>query len=209
MNNRLPIYKKNGILTIEEFQKLAFSEISEDWYKKRLPPENKSFFKIAIDENNLFFCGKVNNLPNCDKDHKSGEFIEGLWEKDVAEIFIKDDQTNSYQEFNLSPTGAWWSAIFKDYRVRDYDAEKKLSLESVIVETKTEIIDSWCSILVYPRDKIGVVCDFNENSKLNATFCLYNITGNVTYISFAKYKEGVSPDFHLCKGWGNCGVVWF
>ena len=49
---------------------------------------------------------------------KAGGFAEGLWEQDVAEFFVADPETGHYQEFNLSPGGAWWSAIFSGPRVR-------------------------------------------------------------------------------------------
>lgn len=45
-------------------------------------------------------------------------FVEGLWEQDVAEFFIADRATGHYQEFNLGPGGAWWSATFSAPRVR-------------------------------------------------------------------------------------------
>ena len=45
-------------------------------------------------------------------------FVEGLWEQDVAEFFLLDRRRGSYQEFNLSPGGAWWSAVFSAPRAR-------------------------------------------------------------------------------------------
>lgn len=45
-------------------------------------------------------------------------FVEGLWQRDVAEFFLVANN-GSYQEFNLSPTGAWWSARFRSYRQQE------------------------------------------------------------------------------------------
>lgn len=41
--------------------------------------------------------------------------MEGLWNHDVAEIFLAGPGPR-YQEWNFSPSGAWWSAVFSDYR---------------------------------------------------------------------------------------------
>ena len=49
---------------------------------------------------------------------KATGFAEGLWDQDVAEFFIADRRTGTYQEYNLSPGGAWWSACFKAPRLR-------------------------------------------------------------------------------------------
>lgn len=49
----------------------------------------------------------------------AGEFVEGLWEYDVAELFLLDSSTGRYEEFNLSPAGAWWRCAFSSYRVLD------------------------------------------------------------------------------------------
>jgi len=46
------------------------------------------------------------------------QWVEGLWEEDVAELFICDPNTGRYQELNLSPDGAWWSSVFSTYRKR-------------------------------------------------------------------------------------------
>ncbi len=45
-------------------------------------------------------------------------FVEGLWEHDVAEFFLLDRRRGTYQEYNLSPGGAWWAAAFSAPRVR-------------------------------------------------------------------------------------------
>jgi len=50
-------------------------------------------------------------------DEVSG-FVEGLWNRDVCEFFLVASD-GSYQEFNLSPTGAWWSARFRSYRSQE------------------------------------------------------------------------------------------
>ena len=58
-------------------------------------------------------------LPLADRAAFPAEgFVEGLWQQDVAEFFVADRRTGHYQEFNLGPGGAWWSATFCAPRLR-------------------------------------------------------------------------------------------
>jgi len=65
----------------------------------------------------LLFAFRANKPPEC-QPFARGKFVEGLWTDDVAELFLAGPG-NDYQEFNFSPTGAWWSACFSNYRQRD------------------------------------------------------------------------------------------
>ena len=49
----------------------------------------------------------------------AGEFIEGLWEGDVVELFIREKKSDGYFEFNLSADGAWWGCYFSSPRIRE------------------------------------------------------------------------------------------
>ena len=46
-----------------------------------------------------------------------GEFFEGLWKGDVAELFLSLPNGN-YVEYNFAPNGAWWACAFSEPRVR-------------------------------------------------------------------------------------------
>ena len=48
----------------------------------------------------------------------NSRFIEGLWNTDVAELFLVSPSGN-YQEFNFSFSGDWWSQGFSSYRLPD------------------------------------------------------------------------------------------
>lgn len=56
-------------------------------------------------------------------------FVAGLWHKDVGEFFLIAED-GRYQEFNLSPSGAWWSARFRGYR----DQECECPCPSVVTQ---------------------------------------------------------------------------
>jgi hypothetical protein len=59
------------------------------------------------------------NVPAWFEPAPEGAFVEGLWERDVAELFLCDESGPGYQEFNFAPSGAWWSCHFSSYRQRD------------------------------------------------------------------------------------------
>ena len=49
-----------------------------------------------------------------------GQFIKGLWEHDVGEVFIAGPGER-YQEFNFSFDGAWWTEVFASCRMPSND----------------------------------------------------------------------------------------
>lgn len=63
------------------------------------------------------FAFRADKPPEC-QPYPRGQFVEGLWNDDVAELFVAGPGCD-YQEFNFSPTGAWWSTYFSNYRQRD------------------------------------------------------------------------------------------
>ncbi|MFA5506199.1 MAG: hypothetical protein WC314_15920 [Vulcanimicrobiota bacterium] len=86
-----------------------------DWFGEVSPwnPE----FSLEVKNGTLHYTFRVAKAAYCDDSLRPGSFVEGLWEKDVAELFL-GGPGEFYQEINISPSGAWWSATFKGYRER-------------------------------------------------------------------------------------------
>lgn len=86
-----------------------------DWYGAASPyrPE----MSVEIQGESLIYLFRCRKAPFCDESLALGSFVEGLWEQDVAEFFVAGPGS-SYQEVNISPTGAWWSCLFSNYRER-------------------------------------------------------------------------------------------
>ncbi len=84
--------------------------MERDWYGVRagFPLQ----WSLTVVDERLEFAFECGCPAACDEVHG---FVEGLWRRDVAEFFLIA-ANGSYQEFNLSPTGAWWSARFRGYR---------------------------------------------------------------------------------------------
>lgn len=120
--------------------------------------------------------------PSCDPEARG--FVSGLWERDVAEFFLMAED-GSYQEFNLSPTGAWWSARFRGYR--DLLREDQCPSVATGAHSTTEGWSAWLSVEL--RDLI-------EWKKTNVCAIL----GGRFFC--AGHSSGGQPDFHLASNFG-------
>lgn len=94
-----------------------------------------------------------------------GEFFEGLWEEQVLELFLAADSGERYQEFNLSPSGAWWTQPFSAHRVRDNTIPAPKSLE-VFAEEGSAGSRSFFRV---PRSALLVACSLSVGSRANIT----------------------------------------
>lgn len=93
---------------------MTFRE-SVDWYGR--PSVYQPQTAMNLTEDKLIFQFRCRKAPLYDENLKPGDFVEGLWEKDVAEFFVAGPGPG-YQEINVSPGGSWWSCLFADYRER-------------------------------------------------------------------------------------------
>jgi len=98
-----------------------------------------------------------------------GDYVEGLWEADVAEFFLAKANTAgsfNYLEINVSPEGAWWSMEHHGIRQRS--------------------LPSWANPAL-PNSSFPLLA--------NATFILKGADGNNNYLSWCDLP-GDQPDFH-------------
>ncbi len=121
---------------------------------------------------------------------ESGGFVEGLWDRDVAEFFIMDRGSGGYQEFNLGPGGAWWSASFVAPRVR---AVPQLDWTRLGVQTEV----TWTPVHWTGQMRLRLP-DHREPA---VNFCaIRRRPGGVAYYSLAGLG-GETPDFHRPQEW--------
>jgi hypothetical protein len=126
-------------------------------------------------------------VPEFDGTHRRGDFVEGLAERDVVELFIMDE-SGCYQEFHVSPAGAWWSCYFTGYRQRsDIALDGRPSSVSAQQEA-----GGWSAEIVYPRAALRVLV--NEKSLVHVT-AIASISGERRFLSSAPVS-GIAPDFH-------------
>ena len=121
---------------------------------------------------------------------ESGGFVEGLWERDVAEFFILDRHSGEYQEFNLGPGGAWWSASFVAPRVRAVPQPDwtRLGVQTKVTWTPTHWTGQMCLWLPDYREPAVNFCAIRRGP------------GGAKYYSLAGLA-GETPDFHRPQEW--------
>jgi len=186
----LPVFTSKKRLSINQLKKATWSHIEID-----LSGANSSKgarFIVAVDPESLFFLTSARLPAHCDSSLSAGTFKEELWKLDVAELFIAADKTEGYQEFNLSPTGAWWSMGFNHYR----SEASAFSLPNNIVCSTWEDKDRWYSSMVIPRDELWVNLSWSEQSRANVCFILGK--SNRSFLSWEKLVS-TQPDFHLTE----------
>ena len=164
----------------------SWEPISRDWFNQ--PTLYRPAFQLTLTEETLAFRFKVDKPPECDLNHRRGQFVEGLWEREVAELFVMAP-SGRYQEFNVSPAGAWWSASFSAYRER----EKSLDGLSVRTLAKPEA-HSWEVELQVPVRDLVVLDGFElDQARWNVTAILS--PEEPTYLSWGRIEKS-QPDFH-------------
>lgn len=163
--------------------------MTADWYG--LPLDPPLGFVIAVDASSLWFVATRAAPANCRRGAMPGAFMEGLWEGDVAELFLADPAEGRYLEFNLAPNGSWWAAKFTAPRVR---AGWQPNFQSTVTSYSEEISGSgWCAALRVPLDFLRREIGFGARTTANATAILNS--PQQTFHSATKLL-GEKPDFH-------------
>ena len=184
--NELPLFNSDSIITPQQLTLLPKTTIAQDILGAPVPwPVS---FALAIDPEWLSFAVTVAKKAVYDPAARKGSYVEGLWTQDVGEFFLIDDNGNGYQEFNLSPSGAYWSMRFSSYRNRDTGALKALE-----ADTGSELSDvaSWSAWLRVRRSSLSV--EFAGASRSRANVC-FHLEGR--FLTFARLVSP-QPDFHL------------
>ncbi|MCB0353513.1 MAG: hypothetical protein KDD64_08320 [Bdellovibrionales bacterium] len=187
--NDLPLLSVNELSNLEELQALPHTEMGLDWFGS--DPWAICSFCLAVDSERLYFSARSQRKAEFDPSLSSGQFREGLWKMEVAELFLKEDNSSRYQEFNLAPSGAWWSCLFQNYR--------KEATDGFVYPSGTECFSSvdstrWVASLALPLSELSIEISFSELSRANVCFILG--AENRQYLSAAPSPQE-KPDFHL------------
>lgn len=89
--------------------------IEWDWFGEKLVRPFRA--SLEVQGGRALFHAVMPYAPPVAELHSRGDFIEGLWNDDVVELFLRD-RNGRYVEFNISADGAWWFMPFTDYRIR-------------------------------------------------------------------------------------------
>ena len=141
-----------------------------------------------VGERHLEFRFRAAKSPQCQA-YSLGEFVEGLWNEDVAELFLAGPG-NSYQELNFSPTGAWWSALFSGYR--------KLDRACPELQPELEVVSGEGFWQVQCHLALASLVPWREAPRLSWRLHVASILfpEDPEYLC-SGHHQGGTPDFHL------------
>ena len=125
--------------------------------------------------------------------------IEGLWNKDVVEVFLKPGAAPSYFEIEVSPLGQWANMRIVEPRV-EVDLEWNSDLELETLLSKHESI--WRVFLGLPYKSI-----WEEPPEVGTSWRvnLYRIAGNEPHREYLAWRPTFTgqPDFHVPSSFGH------
>ena len=157
----------------------------KDWFGADAP--YKPQMSLTVGEEFLDFRFQVNKTPHFNSERKFGDFVPRLSDWDVAEFFLAGTGQD-YQEVNVSPTGAWWSAYFEGYRVEP----RELRYPSEIVVEKDD--SSWSmSFRTELKHFIPWMNSPREDWRISVTSILYD--PEPTFYCWNHFTGG-EPDYH-------------
>ena len=179
----IPVYASDTQFSVSALEALPPLVLDTDWKGAR-----GSFgvrFILAVDCERLHFIAQA---PFTGAGPARSEFVEGLWEEDLVEFFLKSDSSTRYQEFNLAPDGRWWSAVFSGYRQRSGICHMKG------VQTFSQPLgkETRWGISV-PRAALAVDIEFSAHSRMNVTAIRQKPSPE--YLIWSPC-DGPEPDFH-------------
>ena len=163
--------------------------LAKDWHGA--PIADPAGFSLAMDGRRLWFIASHRKPATLHPQSRPGKFMAGLWQYDVAELFLASPSGDRYFEFNLSPNGAWWSCELKGPRVR----EEEIDIVMPEVATFSELAPDggWVAAMSIPLDLLRARIDFGNRTTGNVTFILGH--PRPVYLSAADLGVG-EPDFH-------------
>ena len=176
-------------LLIHKDAQSSWQKFTSDWYGH--PARHAASFSLTLDQDILNYRFRAEKSAECDSSLQLGQFVEGLWENDVAELFVLAPDRR-YQEFNLSPVGAWWCATFSDYR------QCESPLPHLPIEIKAEQAEGYWSVSMTVR--LG---DLPVLNGLDPQLTQWNVCAILSprqpqYLCWGSRQTG-QPDFHLTE----------
>ncbi|MEY4668242.1 MAG: hypothetical protein RL518_941 [Pseudomonadota bacterium] len=176
------VYESLKALSPDRVLALPRQSQESDWSNMVLP--TPLTWTFAVDPDALWFMCALPGGGRSTAPPK--EFVEGLWEEDVAEFFIKSPN-GVYQEVNIAPSGAWWSMTLDGYRVR-----RESPVKPEVLHLCTSVGDrGWSVVAAFSR--VSMEVGVTPHSLLHVSGMWYQEAPN--YLS-SRPLQGVAPDYH-------------
>ena len=168
---------------------LLMQGLARDWHGEPVRPP--AMFALAIDPCRLWFVAGHAAPATRRSAARPGAFQAGLWQHDVAELFLADPGSGRYWEMNLAPNGAWWSCQFNAPRTRAQEDDQPLP--GVVTHAELTPDGGWLAALAMPLAPLLEWLPVDPATTANVTFILGGPTPQ--YLTAADLGPG-EPDFH-------------
>lgn len=166
---------------------VPMTAIGRDWHQlaSQPPPE----WALVADPQRLWLVVRHALASHPHPHAGPGDWREGLWQHDVAELFIAAADRRCYLEFNLSPRGAWWFARFSAARERGPDGARP----EARIAAATQGDGNWSAALGISLDFLKQELGWPHGTAANVTFILNS--PEQRFFSACNLGAG-DPDFH-------------
>ncbi len=161
------------------------------------PVDPPAAFSLVADPVHFWFIASHRKPARLHPLARPGLFQAGLWQHDVAELFLSHPESGRYLELNLAPNGAWWSCEFTAPRVRADEAD--IAMPEVATFSEMAADGSWVAAMALPLDLLRARLDFGVGSRLNVAMILGS--PDQRFLSAADLGPG-EPDFHQPENFG-------
>ena len=168
---------------------LPMEQVTHDWFGQPQQPSPR--YAMGLDAESFWLVASHEDRPRLHRSAKTGDFVEGLWEYDVAEWFVAAADGSSYLEFNLGPQGAWWCCGFDEARLRSEPALAPPAGVRTYAESTPQ--GAWTSAIAVPRAFLEEHVGFGPQSRMNVTMILG--TPKERFLTAADLGGG-EPDYH-------------
>lgn len=159
----------------------------QDWFGR--PCRFRSSYGLDLAPNGFTFCFQSERPPEC-KPLPPGSFERGLWQEDVAELFIGEPD-GAYQEFNFSPSGAWWSAWFDSYRKE----VREVPVPRPQIDCRALPAGGWVVRVVLAPEGLVASLRGTPSAELTFNLCAILDPQDPEYLCLG-HVSGGEPDFH-------------
>jgi hypothetical protein len=171
--------------------------LEKDWQGARLQPP--AAYSLVQDGRMLWFIAHHRRAAELHPQARPGMFQAELWRHDVAELFIADEASGRYFEFNLAANGAWWSCEFTAPRQRAEETD--IAMPEVATFSDMAPDGAWVAAMAIPLDLLRARLDFGPQTRANVTMILESPLQR--FVSAADLGGG-APDFHQPQRFPQC-----
>ena len=202
----LEAHRADDDIAAGDFDNAAWSEaravqVARYWSGEVAPPERHAEVRAVWSDSALcvrFCCHQAEPLVVSSAPQTS-EKTNGLWERDVCEIFIAPDadEAQRYFEFEAAPTGEWLDlAIHQTPESRETDWEYSSGMAAATRIEEGRITIAMC----IPFEAFGRTPRAGESWRANLFRCIGSGEGR-GYLAWQPTRT-VQPNFHVPEAFG-------